>query len=260
MNMNNENIIKAYENLGLYGLILTLEKNITSEVNARVKAYNLLKAGRTIARKSPYKSLKYLPLVAYDLSRHESIYRAAAFLYIELNDIEKASECLYYLHYYYQNTNSIVHTHYNIIKSKLIKHYGSSSVVDSLIVENEIYYQQQNILCNLKNNSISLPIDSINEQVDYFKELYQKYDANTVIASIQHDVRLNNRQKAVLLIRASRAVGAVAEEGSSIESLFANEAIKLNDSATVINNIYQAYMRAGDLNQLANLKEKYPDI
>ena len=82
----------------------------------------------------------------------------------------------------------------------------------------------------------------------------------TVIASINNDVRFNDRQKAVVLIRASRAIGTIAEEGPSIESVFAEEAMKMDTSDTVINNIYQAYLRAGDLNKVQQLKSQYSHI
>jgi len=81
-----------------------------------------------------------------------------------------------------------------------------------------------------------------------------------LIFSIENDTRFNNRVKAVLLIRASRAIGAIAEEGTSIESVFANKALQLDDSKAVVENSYQAYLRAGDLNKLAQLKEKHPEI
>lgn len=92
----------------------------------------------------------------------------------------------------------------------------------------------------------------------YFKRLYRLYGVDTLIFTIENDTRFNNRVKAVLLlIRASRAIGAIAEEGTSIESVFANKALQLDESKAVVENSYQAYLRAGDLNKLAQLKEKH---
>lgn len=258
--MQDYGILEAYQKLGIYGLIVYLEEHRDIEQNTRVKAIGLLKTARIVAKKSTDKRLNYLPPIAFDISLHESIYRMAALLYIELGNIEKAIECLSYLHYYYQNNDSAPHAHYALIKDKLVEHYGDISVVDTLIAKHEGYYKEQAILYNLKEYVDILPTDDVEEQLSYFKKLFLRYGVETVIASIKDDVRFNDRQKAVVLIRASRAIGTIAEEGPSIESVFAEEAMKMDTSDTVINNIYQAYLRAGDLNKVQQLKSQYSHI
>ncbi|MGP5120470.1 hypothetical protein ACTXJF_10460 [Psychrobacter alimentarius] len=257
---HNTDFTGVFQRSGVYGLIADLEKYSNFEKNLRVKAFKLLQAARTIAKRSPDRRLKYLPSIAFDLSRHESIYRMSALLYIELDSMEKAIECLSYLHYYYQNNDNAPHAHYALIKDKLVEHYGDISAVDTLIAKHEDYYKEQAILYNLKEYVDILPTDDVEEQLSYFKKLFLRYDVETVIASINNDVRFNDRQKAVVLIRASRAIGTIAEEGPSIESVFAEEAMKMDTSDTVINNIYQAYLRAGDLNKVQQLKSRYSHI
>jgi hypothetical protein len=134
------------------------------------------------------------------------------------------------------------------------------SALETLVAKHEDYYKQQAILYNLKESVDILPTNDVGEQLSYFKKLFLRYGADTVIASITNDIRFNNRQKAVVLIRASRVIGNIAEEGPSIESVFADEAIKMDTSDTVINNIYQAYLRAGDLNKVQQLKSQHSHI
>ncbi len=253
-------ILEAYQKLGIYGLIVYLEEHKGIGENTRIKAINLLKAARIIAKKLTDNSLTFLPSITFDISRHESVYRMSALLYIELDSMEKAIECLSYLHYYYQNNDIAPHAHYALIKDKLVEHYGDISAVDTLIAKHEGYYKEQAILYNLKEYVDILPTDDVEEQLSYFKKLFLRYGVDTVIASIKNDVRFNDRQKAVVLIRASRAIGTIAEEGPSIESVFAEEAMKMDTSDTVINNIYQAYLRAGDLNKVQQLKSQYSHI
>lgn len=260
MKIENSSLLSSYQELGIYGLIVYLEEHRNIEENTRVKAINLLKAARIVAKKSVDKSLNYIPSIAFDISRHESVYRVSALLYIELNNMEKAIECLSYLHYYYQNNDIAPHTHYALIKDKIVEYYGEISAVDKLIAKHEGYYKKQTILYNLKEYVDILPTDDVEEQLNYFKKLFLRYGVETVIASIKDDVRFNDRQKAVVLIRASRAIGTIAEEGPSIESVFAEEAMKMDTSDTVINNIYQAYLRAGDLNKVQRLKSQYSHI
>ena len=45
--------------------------------------------------------------------------------------------------------------------------------------------------------------------------------------------------KAIILIRAGRTIGDIASEGPSVETLFANKALELDNSDTVVNNSYQ---------------------
>lgn len=256
----NTNLTSSFQKSGVYGLINHLIEQYDGEDNPRIQAYNLLKAGRELAKKSTNERLNYLPNIAFDLSRHESVYRIASLLYIELGNMEKAIECLSYLNYYYRSNDSAPHAHYSLIKDKLVDYYGSVSAVDTLIGQHEDYYKEQAILCNLNEYIDILPTDDVEEQLSYLKKLFIRYGVDTVIGSIKNDVRFNNRQKAVVLIRASRAIGTIAEEGSSIESIFAKEAMKMDTSDTVINNVYQAYLRAGNMNKVQQLKSQYPHI
>lgn len=257
--MDNLNLLNSFQKFGMYGLISYLIQH-TDEDNPRVQAYNLLKAGRDIAKKTVDKQLSYLPNIAFDLSRHESIYRIAALLYIELSNMDKALECLSYLHYYYQEQAVKPHEQYALIKQQLIKGYKDPDELEAIIEDYREDYENQKILNNIKEFSDFMPIEDVIEQKTYFKQVYRRYGAKTLITTIENDVRFNNRMKAVLLIRASRTIGAIAEEGPSIETMFANRALELDSSDTVIKNSYQAYMRSGDLNQLTRLKVKYPEL
>ncbi|MEN6669687.1 hypothetical protein AAJP47_04845 [Psychrobacter sp. B38] len=251
-------LLSNFQDSGIYGLITYLNQNI-DEKNPRVQAYNLLKAGRELAKKSADGRLGYLPDIAFDLSRHESVYRMAGLLHIELGDTDSALKCLSYLHYYYQEQSLEPHEQYSIIKQQLVDGFEDSVNIESLIADYQEQYQQQKVINNIKEYPETMPIEDVSEQKTYFKRLYRRYGVDTLIAAIENDIRFNNRTKAVLLIRASRTIGAIAEEGTSIESVFASKALELDTSNTVVQNSYQAYMRAGDLNKLTQLKEKYPE-
>lgn len=258
--MNNTETITAYEKFGIYGLITSLEDNGDSDINPRVKAYNLLKIGREFAKKSKSETLGYLPNIAFELSRHESIYRMAGLLYIELGNMEKALECLSYLHHYYQDQSIEPHEQYTLIERQLVNNYKEAEDIQNWIAEHQQNYHQQKILNNIKEYPSVMPTEDVTEQKTHFKRLYRRYGIETVISAIENDSRFNDRVKAVLMIRASRTIGSIAEEGPSVESLFANKALELDTSDTVVKNSYQAYMRAGDLNKLTQLKEKYPQV
>lgn len=253
-------ILNEYQKSGIFGLISYIARNQEEDENPRSTAYNLLKFGLNISKKSTDKRLLLLPDIAFDLSRHESIYRIAGLLYGELEEYEKALECLSYLYFFYQEKELTPHNQYQLIKDQLIEHYGSISEVDSKIERNENLYQEQRILSHIKEYPNLLSVDDIGEQKEYFKRVYRRYGKETLLKAIETDVRFNNREKAVLLIRASRTIGAIAEEGPSIETLFANKALKLDNSDTVVKNSYQAYLRAGDLNNITQLKDQYPEI
>lgn len=258
--MDNAQILKKYENLGVYGLILELNKENSTEINPRVAAYNLLKAGRLLAKKSIDETLSYLPDIAFGLSRHDSIYRMAALLYIELGDMNKALECLSYLYHYYAEQSIEPHEHYAIIEKQLVERFKDIAEIQRWIADNYESYKYQRALNNIKEYSEIIPTEDITEQKTHFKRLYLRYGIETVISAIENDSRFNDRVKAVLMIRASRTIGSIAEEGTSVESLFADKAIVLDNSDTVVKNSYHAYMRAGDLNKLTQLKEKYPQV
>ncbi len=258
--MDNNEVLTSYEQFGIYGLIANLEKYNDSDINPRVTAYNLLKAGRIIAKKSVGETLSYLPNIAFDLCHHDSIYRMAALLYIELGSMDKALECFSYLYHYYQEQSVVPHDHYALIEQQLVDHYKNDSDIQRWIDDNQQFYKQQRILNNVKEYPEAMPLDDITKQRTYFTGVYNRYGIETLIAALKNDVRVNDRAKAVLLIRASRAIGAIADEGTSIESLFANKALELDGSDTVVKNSYQAYLRAGDLNKVTQLKEQYPEL
>lgn len=249
--MDND-LLESYNKYGLYGLIISLEKHCSHEID-RVKAYNLLKAGLQIAKKSPHTTLNYLPEIAFNLSRHESIYRIAGLLYTELGNYDKALECLIYLHYYYQANDIVPHKQYALIKEALINHFD----IDKQIEDNESIYQELSMLTHIKEYPEVLDLEDISKQKTYFKRLYRRFGIETVLKAIENDIRLAPREKAIILIRASRTIGAIADEGSSVESLFANKALDYDTSETVVNNAYQAYLRAGDLNNIKKLKKSY---
>lgn len=257
--MESQEFLKIFQENGIYGLICYVDQH-TDEKNPRIQAYNLLKAGRELAKKSAGERLSYLPDIAFDLSRHESTYRMAGLLYIELGNTDKALKCLSYLHYFYQEQSVEPHEQYSLLKQQLIDGFEDSVDIESLIADYQEQYQQQKIINNVKEYPETMPMEDVSEQKTYFKRLYRRYGVDTLIAAIANDVRFNNRTKAVLIIRASRTIGAIAEEGTSIESVFVNKALELDTSNTVVQNSYQAYMRAGDLNKLVQLKEKYPEI
>lgn len=256
--MESQEFLSAFQENGIYGLICYVDQH-ADEKNTRIKAYNLLKAGRELAKKLADMRLNSLPDIALDLSRHESVYRMAGLLYIELGNTDAALKCLSYLHYYYQEQSVEPHEQYFLIKQQLIDISEDSDNIESLVEDYQEQYQQQKIINNIKEYPETIPMEDASEQKTYFKRLYRRYGVDTLIAAIENDVRFNNRTKAVLIIRASRTIGAMAEEGTSIESVFANKALELDTSNTVVQNSYQAYMRAGDLNKLAQLKEKYPE-
>lgn len=258
--MNADKVLTAYDQFGIYGLITYLEKNNNSEISPRVTAYNLLKAGRIIAKKSIDERLSYLPDIAFGLSRHDSIYRMAALLYIELGDMNKALECLSYLYHYYAEQSIAPHEHYAIIEKQLVERFKDIAEIQRWIADNYESYKYQRALNNIKEYSEIMPTEDVSKQKKYFINIYRRYGINTLITALENDIRFNERAKAVLLIRASRAIGSIAEEGTSIESLFADKAIALDNSDTVVKNSYHAYMRAGDLNKLTQLKEKYPQL
>ena len=255
----NSKLESSFQIFGIYGLITYLNQD-NEENNPRVQAYNLLKAGRELAKKSVKEKLNYLPDIAFDLSRHESVYRIAALLYIELDHTHEALKCLSYLHYYYEEQSVEPHKQYALIKQQLVDNNKDDVDIEAFIEEYQKQYQHQKTVNNVKEYSESIPTVDLSEQKMYFKRLYRRYGVQTLIFAIENDTRFNNRVKAVLLIRASRAIGAIAEEGTSIESVFANKALQLDESKAVVENSYQAYLRAGDLNKLAQLKEKYSEI
>ncbi|WP_010200826.1 hypothetical protein [Psychrobacter sp. PAMC 21119] len=255
----NSKLESSFQIFGIYGLITYLNQN-NEEKNPRVQAYNLLKAGRELAKKSANETLSYLPDIAFDLSRHESVYRMSALFYIELDNTHEALKCLSYLHYYYEEQSVEPHKQYALIKQQLVDNNKDDVDIEAFIEEYQKQYQYQKIANNIKEYSESIPTEDLSEQKMYFKRLYRRYGVDTLIFAIENDTRFNNRVKAVLLIRASRAIGAIAEEGTSIESVFANKALQLDESKAVVENSYQAYLRAGDLNKLAQLKEKHPEI
>ncbi|MGE6408624.1 MULTISPECIES: hypothetical protein [unclassified Psychrobacter] len=257
--MNSPFLLDSFQNFGIYGLICYVNQH-NDENNPRVQAYNLLKAGRELAKKTTDARLNYLPNIAFDLNSHESIYRIAALLYIELDHTHEALKCLSYLHYYYEEQSVEPHKQYVLIKRQLADNNKDGIDIEAFIEEYQGQYQQQKIANNIKEYSESIPTEDLSEQKMYFKRLYRRYGVQTLIFAIENDTRFNNRVKAVLLIRASRAIGAIAEEGTSIESVFANKALQLDESKAVVENSYQAYLRAGDLNKLAQLKEKYSEI
>lgn len=257
--MDNEVIYKAFQEAGVYSLIIYLEQENKNN-NPRVKAYNLLKVGRMLAQKSISRTLHYLPDIAFDISCHESVYRMAAFLYIDFGEYQKALECLCYLHHYYQDHDLKSHKQYDLIKQKLLEVSLTEAELNEQLKSSLEAYNQQNILNNIKDFSETLPETDAAEQAIYFGKIYRHFGTNAVFASITSDVRFNNRQKAVLIIRASRAVAAISDEGPSIESLFANKALELDTSDTVIKNSYQAYLRAGDLNKITQLKDQHPEF
>lgn len=249
-----------FQNFGIYGLVssfVLLNKNTN---NPRVLAYNLLKEARQIAKKYADKRLNQIPLIAFDISRHESVYRNAAFLYIELDEGQHAIECLSYLHHYYQDNDANFHEQYSIIKQRIIDAFVSESELEQQLAESIDTYPNQKAVNCIKDFSETLPETDAAEQAIYFGKIYRHFGTNAVFASITSDVRFNNRQKAVLIIRASRAVAAISDEGPSIESLFANKALELDTSDTVIKNSYQAYLRAGDLNKITQLKDQHPEF
>lgn len=257
--MESQEFLDIFQRNGIYGLICYVDQH-TDDSNNRTKAYNLLKAGRELAKKSASYKLSYLPDIAFDLSRHESVYRMAALLYIEVDNTHEALKCLSYLHYYYKEQSVELHKQYDLIKQQLVDSHKDDVDIETFIEEYQGQYQQQKIANNIKEYSESIPTEDVSEQKMYFKSLYRRYGVYTLIFAIENDTRFNNRVKAVLLIRASRAIGAIAEEGTSIESVFADKALQLDNSKAVVENSYQAYMRAGDLNKLAQLKEKYSEI
>lgn len=257
--MDNLSLLNSFQSFGIYGLICHVDQH-TDDSNTRTKAYNLLKSGRELTKKSANETLSYLPDIAFELSRHESVYRMAALLYIELDNTHEALKCLSYLHHYYKEQSVEPHKQYALIKQQLIDSHKDDIDIEAFIEEYQGQYQQQKIANNVKEHSESIPTEDVSEQKMYFKRLYRRYGVDTLIFAIENDTRFNNRVKAVLLIRASRAIGAIAEEGTSIESVFANKALQLDESKAVVENSYQAYLRAGDLNKLAQLKEKYPEI
>lgn len=249
-----------FKNQGVYGLITNLYSASSFESNHRVIAYNLLKAGYQIAKKNKADSLACLPLIALDLSRHESIYRMAALLLIELGEYDKAMKYVSYLHYYYKDNNLEPHKQYKYVEEKILEGYLNKPEYDQAIESMADDYRNELVLNNIKENSDILSESDPSEQKVYFEKLYKKYNKETVIASVVSDSRFSDRQKAVILIRASRAVGQIAEEGPSIESSFAKKAVELDTSNSVINNAYQAFLRAGDVNQVVRLKEEYPQL
>lgn len=252
--------IDDFQKFGIYGLISNFIIANEDTDNPRVLAYNLLKEARQIAKKYVDKRLNQIPLIAFDLSRHESVYRNAALLYIELNEGQQAIECFSYLHNYYQDNDANFHEQYGIIKQKIIDGFISESDLDQQLAKSiEAYPNQKAVNC-IKDFSETLPETAADEQAIYFGRVYRHFGTDAVLTSITNDVRFNGRQKAVLLIRASRAVAAISDEGPSIESLFANKALELDTSDTVIKNSYQAYLRAGDLNKLTQLKDQYPEL
>jgi len=255
----NSKLESSFQIFGIYGLITYLNQD-NEENNPRVQAYNLLKAGRELAKKSVKEKLSYLPDIAFDLSRHESVYRIAALLYIELDHTHEALKCLSYLHYYYKEQSVEPHKQYALIKQQLVDNNKDDVDIETFIEEYQKQYRNQKIANNIKEYSESIPTEDVSEQKMYFKRLYRRHGVDTLIFAIENDTRFNNRVKAVLLIRASRAIGAIAEEGTSVESVFANKALQLDESKAVVENSYQAYLRAGDLNKLAQLKEKYSEI
>ena len=101
-----KNFISTYQELGVYGLINLLQDKYPLENNRRIIAYNLLKAGYQVAKKNKADSLVCLPLIALDLSRHESIYRMAVLLLIELGEFKQAIKYVSYLYYYYKDLKS----------------------------------------------------------------------------------------------------------------------------------------------------------
>lgn len=254
------NVMDSFQNSGVYGLISFLINSTNKDENSRVQAYELLKAGRNLAKKSKDKRLNYLPPIAFDLSRHESIYRIAALLYIELGDIEKAMDCIAYLEYYYRDKEVEPHKQFNLIKQQLINEHIDAASLESHIVDYEEKYEQEKILSNISEYGDIMPTEDLTEQKTYFRRLYRRYGAQTVITSIENDVRFNQREKAIFLIRAGRTIGGIADEGPSIESLFANKALEIDRSETVIKNSYQAYLRSADLNKISQLKDEYASI
>lgn len=255
-----KNFISTYQELGVYGLINLLQDKYPLENNRRIIAYNLLKAGYQVAKKSKADSLACLPLIALDLSRHESIYRMAALLLIELGEFKQAIKYISYLYYYYKDNSLEPHKQYKYVEEKILESYLTQPEYDQAIESMADEYRNELVLNNIKENSDILPKSDPSEQKVYFEKLYKKYNKETVIASVVSDSRFSDRQKAVILIRASRAVGQIAEEGPSVESSFANKAVELDTSDSVINNAYQAFLRAGDVNQVVRLKEEYPQL
>lgn len=258
--MDNIVILESFQSCGIYGLIENLTKNQNSEEKPRMKAVNLLKAARVIAKKSVDKRLNYLPAIALDLSGHESVYRMAALLYIELDNLQEALQCMSYLHHYYEDEAVMPHEQFNLIKQQIADSYASDKELNSLIEEYQETYQRQRILNNIKDCSDVMPSVNSSEQKIYFKQIYRRFGVATIIAAIENDMRFNDRMKAVLLIRAGRTIGSIANEGPSVETLFANRALELDNSDTVVNNSYQSYLRAGDLNKIQQLKSQYSYI
>lgn len=254
------NISESFQKSGVYGLISFFVENNSADDSPRVIAYKLLKASRDIAKKSKDQRLNYLPPIAFDLNGHESIYRMAALLYIELDNFEEALKCVSYLHYYYADEAIEPHEQFNVIKQHLSDSYTNDDGLNSAIEEYQGTYQQQRVLNNIKDYQDIMPSEDIIEQKVYFKRLYRRFGVATIISTIEKDMRFNDRAKAIILIRAGRTIGDIASEGPSVETLFANKALELDNSDTVVNNSYQAYLRAGDLNKIQQLKSQYSHI
>ncbi len=178
--MEFSNILECYQRLGIYGLITYLDQQ-NNDNNPRVQAYNLLKVGRELAKKSTSERLSYLPNIAFDLSRHESIYRIAALLYIELGNMNEALECLAYLHYYYEDQAIEPHDQYELIKQQLIEKYKDSAHIEAYIEDYQEQYQQQKVLNSIKEYAETMPTDDVAEQKTYFKRIYRRYGVDTLM-------------------------------------------------------------------------------
>lgn len=261
--MTTENIeihLNAFNQYGIFGLCETVVAELGSDALPRIKAYSLLKIGRQLIKRSKNANLAKLPSMALDLSYHESVYRQAALFYVELNDVRSALECIAYLHYYYAQNKQSPHEQYNLILKKLIESGTKEEDVKRIISSYKSIYDKKRSLVNVKECGKVLPVSDASEQKSYFKWLYRRFDLNTVLASIYGDDRFNQQQKAVLLLRAGRAVGAIAEEGHSVESVFAEKALALSQTESIVKNGYQAYLRAGNLEKIQELKNSHKDI
>lgn len=259
MNVDDLKVIERYNKEGIYGLISELEE-INLQTKPREKAYNLLKWGYKIAKKSHEEKLGYLPCIAFDLSRHHTIYRMAGLIYFETGNIDKACECLSYLDAFYAENQIETHKQFTQLYEHLLSHFPNKASLRKVINKNKNNYEALKALNSLKEFGENIPTEDIDQQKVFFETIYQRYGREAVIQSIKNDIRFKDREKAILLIRASKAIGLIDEEGPSIESIFADEAIGLDTSDTVVNNVYHAYLRAGDLNKIEALKNQYPSI
>lgn len=248
--MNIKELIDHYYQSGIIGVLEYIGILDPENINPRITAYNIINAGYKIAKANKSPSLNIFPEIALGLSRHESIYRMAGLFEFEIDNVDLALEYLIYLYYFYKENETAPHPQYLLLEKKIARSWGRDISLEEFIKNHKYIYYRHLIQFNIKEFSETINIEDISKQRSFFTRLYRKYDENTVLAAIEYDVRFNDRDKALLILRAAQIINEIADDSFDIAKNFADCALTKDQSTNVIREAYKTYLKSDKPNNV----------